>query len=397
MDPPKGFLGYVWNFIVFCPVFVLLFLLGLIKVIIFGPVVFIIVTVGLSGVIIALWPMHVAWTLYCIAKTKKYGVMLKIVTLFGLLVPLLVWPVFGLIGSVLAGLGYGVISPLMATFEAVEEGVENKFKKCFVDGTWSSVLGGCTIVRDFSDVCFHSYFSFMDGLLEWKSESPIEIRLSQIPGCALAAMLGLMIDVPAITFLVAYKAPIMLLKGWQRLVHDLIGRRGPFLETVCVPFAGISILLWPLVVALASFVGILSSVFLGLYAAVVAYQENSTKYGLTYIISVISMFDEYTNDLIYLREGSCFPRLRYRKVDQSTTTLFPVKQLLDQSVTGHAKRQPTKTASMKIQELKAVMVRYSLMTSLPHHVFCLSNNDLECMRTRYGRIFSRHVRPLGKH
>ncbi|KAK1300997.1 UDP-glycosyltransferase 76C4 [Acorus calamus] len=91
MDPLKGFLGYVWNFIVFCLVFVLLFLLGLIKV-------------------------------------------------------------FGVIGSVLVGLGYGVISPLMATFEAVGEGVENKFKKCFVDGTWISVLGGCTIVRDFSSL-----------------------------------------------------------------------------------------------------------------------------------------------------------------------------------------------------------------------------------------------------
>ncbi|KAK1300998.1 putative membrane protein [Acorus calamus] len=169
-------------------------------------------------------------------------------------------------------------------------------------------------------------------------------------------MLGIMIDVPAITFLVAYKAPIMLFKGWHRLVQDLIGRRGPFLETVCVPFAGLSILLWPLVVALASFVGILSSVFLGLYAAVVAYQEHSTKYGLAYIISVISMFDEYTNDLLYLREGSCFPRLRHLKADRSTTGSLPVKLLPDQSVTGHAKRQPTKTPSMKMQELKAVMI-----------------------------------------
>lgn len=30
--------------------------------------------------------------------------------------------------------------------------------------------------------------------------------------------------------------------------------------------------------------------------------------GLAYIMAVISLFDEYTNDLLYLREGSCFPR-----------------------------------------------------------------------------------------
>lgn len=44
------------------------------------------------------------------------------------------------------------------------------------DGTWSSILRGCTIVRDFADVCFHSYFSLMDELLESKSETPLEIK-----------------------------------------------------------------------------------------------------------------------------------------------------------------------------------------------------------------------------
>jgi len=38
------------------------------------------------------------------------------------------------------------------------------------------------------------------------------------------------------------------------------------------------------------------------------YQENSTMSGILYVIAVISMFDEYTNDLLYMREGSCFPR-----------------------------------------------------------------------------------------
>lgn len=30
--------------------------------------------------------------------------------------------------------------------------------------------------------------------------------------------------------------------------------------------------------------------------------------GLAYIVAVISIFDEYTNDLLYLREGSWLPR-----------------------------------------------------------------------------------------
>lgn len=38
--------------------------------------------------------------------------------------------------------------------------------------------------------------------------------------------------------------------------------------------------------------------------------------GLNYIIAAVSLFDEYVNDLLYLREGTCLPR--YRVVD-----LFP--------------------------------------------------------------------------
>jgi hypothetical protein len=37
-------------------------------------------------------------------------------------------------------------------------------------------------------------------------------------------------------------------------------------------------------------------------------QENSTKRGLLYVIASASIFDEYTNDLLYLQEGSRFPR-----------------------------------------------------------------------------------------
>ena len=98
------------------------------------------------------------------------------------------------------------------------------------------------------------------------------VRVTQIPGCILAAILGILVDVPFITLIVLYKTPILLFKGWHRLIQDLVGREGPFLETVCVPFAGIWILLWPIVVLLATLVGTLSSLGFGCYAAVVAYQ-----------------------------------------------------------------------------------------------------------------------------
>ncbi|KAK9146907.1 hypothetical protein Sjap_006810 [Stephania japonica] len=36
-------------------------------------------------------------------------------------------------------------------------------------------------------------------------------------------------------------------------------------------------------------------------------KENSFRMDLAYIVGVVSLLDEFTNDLLYLREGSCIP------------------------------------------------------------------------------------------
>lgn len=79
-------------------------------------------------------------------------------------------------------------------------------------------------------------------------------------------------DVAVITAVALWKSPYMLFKGWKRLLEDLIGREGPFLETACVPFAGLAILLWPLAVVAGVVASFLSSFFLGLYSAAIVYQ-----------------------------------------------------------------------------------------------------------------------------
>lgn len=37
-------------------------------------------------------------------------------------------------------------------------------------------------------------------------------------------------------------------------------------------------------------------------------QEDSLRCGLAYVVSIVAMFDEYTNDVLNLNEGSCLPR-----------------------------------------------------------------------------------------
>lgn len=46
--------------------------------------------------------------------------------------PLILWPIVGILVSLLGGIGYGFFTPLIATFEAVGENVANKCYHCFV-------------------------------------------------------------------------------------------------------------------------------------------------------------------------------------------------------------------------------------------------------------------------
>jgi len=166
MDIPSGFPATLWSFLSFLPFFILLFLLGIIKGAIFCPVVWLVITIGNSAVIFGLWPAHVIWTYVCVVRAKRLGPNLKAVLCIGLPVPLILWPLVGLTGSILVGLGYGLFTPLVATFEAIGEEHENKFVDCILKGTWSTVKGSFTVVRDVTDTCFHSYFSLMDDLRE---------------------------------------------------------------------------------------------------------------------------------------------------------------------------------------------------------------------------------------
>lgn len=100
----------------------------------------------------------------------------------------------------------------------------------------------------------------------------LSCRLLYLPGAVVAGMLGLIVDVPMISLIAVCKSVYMLFKGWHRLFHDLIGREGPFLETICVPFAGLAILLWPLAVLGAVIASFLASIFIGAFAGVVVYQ-----------------------------------------------------------------------------------------------------------------------------
>ncbi|CAA6670729.1 unnamed protein product [Spirodela intermedia] len=364
MEVPVGFLAKLWSFVSFLPFFLLLLTLGVAKDFLhINPL-----SLCSSNcwthcssdcrrweffVIIGLWPAHFIWTYFCIGNASCALLLMSIVTALLLLFlcqgqetwtsleaghpssfanPSCAVASSCHIRSLTFGLGYGYCAPLIATFEAVGEEVADKLYHCFADGCQSTVKGACTVVRDCTDFCFHSYFSYMDDLRERALE-----------------------DVPMIAALALLKSPYMLLKGWQRLIQDLIGREGPFLETVCVPFAGLAIILWPIAVIGAVICAFFCSFFLATYSAVVAYQEDSVQMGLAYIVSVISMFDEYSNDLLYLREGSYLPRPVYRK-EKDNQKADQDRSMKSGSKRGKLVSEQSLTLRRAFQQLKPIQI-----------------------------------------
>lgn len=97
-------------------------------------------------------------------------------------------------------------------------------------------------------------------------------RFIHVPACIIVGLMGLIVEIPLYTAIAIVKSPYMLFKGWQRLLHDLISREGPFLETACIPIAGLTIIMWPLVVLGSILLAIFTSFFIGLYGSVVVYQ-----------------------------------------------------------------------------------------------------------------------------
>ncbi|TQD99542.1 hypothetical protein C1H46_014878 [Malus baccata] len=301
--------------------------------------------------------------------SKRLGPVLKIVNCLCVLpIVLILWPVVGIVGSILGGAAFGFFSPIMRTFEAVGEGKTDKLYHCFYDGTWSTVKRCFNIVRDTRDFFYYTYFSLMDDLQQegLPGAKYYEIRVLYLPGAIILAVLGFLVDMPVISFIAICKCPYMLFKGWHRLFHDLIGREGPFLETICVPFAGLAILVWPLAVVGAVLASIVAGIFLGAYAGVIVYQESSFWLGLRYIVASLAIYDEYCNDILDMPEGSCFPRPKYRKKAELPQTNSRTPSF---SRPGSFRGAPSRSPSFAtpIIELKPLELIDSLFKECKHH------------------------------
>lgn len=76
--------------------------------------------------------MLIVFTGFFQGRSKQLGPVLKLVLGTGISVILVLWPLAGILGSILVGAGYGFLAPVFATFDAVGEGKTDDFIHCFV-------------------------------------------------------------------------------------------------------------------------------------------------------------------------------------------------------------------------------------------------------------------------
>lgn len=96
------------------------------------------------------------------SSAKQFGPVLKMVVCISILpLQLILWPVVGIVGSVLGGAAYGLLSPVFETFQAVGEGKTNQLYHCFYVCVWLfnsyiSFHQSCCCLHNI-DLCFSPF------------------------------------------------------------------------------------------------------------------------------------------------------------------------------------------------------------------------------------------------
>ncbi|KAJ8546150.1 hypothetical protein K7X08_018733 [Anisodus acutangulus] len=170
-------------------------ILGALNSVLVGPIAGLILIIGNVGVILCLFPAHVFWTIYTLdlfcPKTNRFDAPLKVAFLFALPALFGIW--LGLSIASIVGIGYGFFAPW--------------------DGTWGTIKGSCTAVRDFADMCYHSYPMYLKELCHSPASLDLQpFRFIHVTGCIMVGLMGLIVEIPLYTAIAIVKSPFMWFK-----------------------------------------------------------------------------------------------------------------------------------------------------------------------------------------
>jgi len=228
--------------------------------------IWIIPTIVLSIVSLPVIAGNSYWTVFV---TGRLGWKIKIIFLFSLLVPLLIWPPFAVIGSIIGGFFFGLFRPMIETFKSGENilisGLDKVFRESFI------------YVKEFRQLVFSGFFTFCLEYRKPFNGQPFDIDF-------LPLFLGLFVGLCGVLFIgfswtvigIVKLLPCMV-RGYIKLSQWYFGLHSGG-ELAAFFFVWIfGNILMPITAILFILLYVLFGFYLGAYSSVVAYQDGVEK------------------------------------------------------------------------------------------------------------------------
>eukprot|EP01087_Luapelamoeba_hula_P014361 TRINITY_DN4194_c0_g1_i1.p1 TRINITY_DN4194_c0_g1~~TRINITY_DN4194_c0_g1_i1.p1 ORF type:complete len:311 (-),score=28.10 TRINITY_DN4194_c0_g1_i1:108-1040(-) len=248
---------------------------------------------------VILLPHDIVLTYKSVYGTSVIGPNLKCLAMLTLPIPLLLWPVLVLIGSILVSLLWGLFAPMAFVFDK-----EYNLLWGPIIATWKYAAKG---VKSFWKFNYETYFQ---SLREFETEElpeagvPFDISIIQL-------IVGLFIGIIGAVFVGTFCGILSVLKCIPLTIRGYYEMWKAFFSTnlnekIClfVPFV-IANLLLPLVALLVLAFVVVAGFFVGCAASYSSYKCGFFE-GFKWMGTAVIAWDTATNSLMINVESSCF-------------------------------------------------------------------------------------------
>lgn len=272
-------------------------ILGLIKGALVAPFTTLLLGVCNTVSCLLMLPHDIVLTYWTLMRTPRLGCNMKILGMLLLPACLAVWPVMVIVASFLGGLGIGLFTPMLATFEDRGNVLVSGMGKAF-DWSWHAVV-------DFAYWNYRSVFQYLQEMRAPYYGRPFDVPILSIFVGLFVAVCGIALCTPLIALLGVIKIIPMIVRAEYELLRSLSKRDFAEFCLLALPTL-IGAALIPVGVVGGYVISVCGAVFYGISAAATAHSEGFGS-AFQYMWDGVYKFDRWTNEFAFDSHDSCLP------------------------------------------------------------------------------------------
>jgi len=265
------------------------------------PVTLILVFSAISPLL--LWPYHIVNMLYSLWCYRLLGPNTKFLLFILCPIPIALYPVVMVCGTIIACVCLGFLYPFGATFVRYEQGFDA------IEIAYEIARKEiCSFNSELADKMWHIR-SHRLGF----DQKPWDLNLCMIPIGLIMAVLGIAVVTPVNTVLLTLKLVPGIFRSWCLCIRLYCDARDSFILCCCFPFFLVSFALAPAGVVLLYAGGIVASVVAGAVTPVYGMlEEDDLCEGFRQMYECIRECDKTTNEFLLGDNDTCFPKVQRR-------------------------------------------------------------------------------------